>query len=83
MAEVSAQGQVEAVYVAAVETFALPNGDSHTSAIRKHPQPGPVAVGTLGFEGDEQHDPGHGCGTRAVGLRIVIQVVLAEFTLQR
>jgi len=58
--------RVEAVHVAAVETFVLPDGAEHTSAIRKQRQPGPVAVGRLGFEGDAQFNPEHGGPNRAV-----------------
>lgn len=62
----TADARVEAVHVARVETFALPDGDSHTSGLRKRPQRAPVRVDTLGFEGDEQHDPAHGGPSRAV-----------------
>jgi len=60
------QARVEAVHVAGIETFDLPDGESHTSAIRKRAQTGRVRVETLGFEGDEQHDPAHGGPNRAV-----------------
>ena len=35
---------------------ALPFRDEEPSAIFKHPSSGPVAVGSLGLEGDEQAD---------------------------
>jgi len=66
MTSKTAPARVEAVHVAAVETFVLPDGAEHTSAIRKRRQPGPVAVGRLGFEGDAQFNPEHGGPNRAV-----------------
>lgn len=60
------EARVEAVHVAGVETFVLPDGAEHTSAIRKQRQLRPVAVGRLGFEGDAQHNPAHGGPNRAV-----------------
>ncbi|MDH4016673.1 MAG: MOSC domain-containing protein [Actinomycetota bacterium] len=62
----SVNARVEAVHVAAIETFTLPDGESHTSAIRKRAQAAPVRVESLGFVGDEQHDPAHGGPNRAV-----------------
>jgi len=58
--------RVEAVYLAAVETYVLPDGESHMSAIRKRSQSGPVRVEALGLVGDEQHDPAHGGPNRAL-----------------
>jgi MOSC domain-containing protein YiiM len=58
--------RVEAVHIAPVETFVLPDGASHTSAIRKRAQAAPVRVETLGFAGDEQSNPAHGGPSRAV-----------------
>ncbi len=58
--------RVEALHVARVETFTLPDGEERTSAIRKRAQSGPVRVEPLGFVGDEQHDPAHGGPDRAV-----------------
>jgi MOSC domain-containing protein YiiM len=58
--------RVEAVHLAAIETFTLPDGASHTSALRKRVQVGPVRVERLGLVGDEQHDPAHGGPSRAV-----------------
>jgi MOSC domain-containing protein YiiM len=61
-----ATARVEAVYTAGAETFVLPDGAEHTSAIRKRTRHRPVAVGPLGFEGDEQYNPVHGGPDRAV-----------------
>ncbi len=58
--------QVEAVFTSAVETFSLPDGDPLTSAIRKRRQAQRVAVGELGFEGDECFDPAHGGPNRSL-----------------
>ncbi len=66
MARPNVDARVEAVHVARVETFTLPDGEERTSAIRKRRQSAPVRVETLGFVGDEQHDPAHGGPDRAV-----------------
>lgn len=66
MATPEIQARVEAVHVASIETFELPDGESHTSALRKRARNGPVRLEALGFEGDEQHDPAHGGPDRAV-----------------
>lgn len=58
--------RVEAVFLAAVETFTLPDGESHTSAMRKRSQPGAVRVEALGLVGDEQQNPAHGGPNRAL-----------------
>ena len=60
------EGRVEAVHVARVETFTLPDGADHTSALRKQAKSGPVRLAETGFEGDEQHHPSHGGPNRAV-----------------
>lgn len=55
------------VNTARVEQFVATNGQTVTSAIRKRPRTGPVAVGPLGLEGDEQADPTvHGGLAKAV-----------------
>jgi len=57
---------VEAVFVGAVETFELEDGDSLTSAIRKRPRTDATELGVAGFPGDECQDPSHGGPNRAV-----------------
>jgi len=55
------------VNTARVEQFVATNGQAVTSAIRKRPHAGAVAVRTLGLEGDEQADPTvHGGLAKAV-----------------
>ncbi|MFG6468157.1 MOSC domain-containing protein [Roseateles sp. BYS87W] len=48
--------QVHSVNTACVEQFVATDGQTVTSAIRKRPRTGPVAVKPLGLEGDEQAD---------------------------
>ncbi|MDH3686316.1 MAG: MOSC domain-containing protein [Myxococcales bacterium] len=58
--------KVEAVFVGAVETFELADGDSLTSAIRKRSRTGASELGVAGFVGDECQHPSHGGPNRAV-----------------
>lgn len=45
------------VNTARAEHFVATNGETLTSAIRKRARSGPMAVGLLGLEGDQQADP--------------------------
>ena len=59
--------QLRSVNTAPVEHFVATNGQSLDSAIRKRARSGPVAVGPLGLEGDQQADPTvHGGLAKAV-----------------
>ena len=58
--------EVEAVFVGAVESFALADGDTLTSAIRKTRYENGAELGPDGFVGDACHDPAHGGPNRAV-----------------
>ncbi len=55
------------VNTARVERFIATSGQSLNSAFRKRPRTGPVTLGLLGLEGDEQADPTvHGGLAKAV-----------------
>jgi MOSC domain-containing protein YiiM len=59
--------QVLSVNTARVENFIATAGERLESAIRKRARSGPVGVGPLGLEGDEQADPSvHGGLSKAV-----------------
>ena len=59
--------QLISVNTARVEHFTATDGQAVDSAIRKRARGGPVAVGLLGLEGDEQADPSvHGGRDKAV-----------------
>ncbi|MDG0832311.1 MOSC domain-containing protein [Roseateles saccharophilus] len=59
--------QVVSVNTARAEHFVATDGQSLASAIRKRARSGPVNVGPLGLDGDEQADPSvHGGLSKAV-----------------
>lgn len=59
--------QLLSVNTSRVEHFVATNGETLDSAIRKRARTGPVVVGPLGLEGDEQADPRyHGGPAKAV-----------------
>jgi MOSC domain-containing protein YiiM len=57
--------RIVAVYSGRAAPFETPSGTIR-SAIAKTPVDGPVAVGALGLDGDEQVSPGHGGPDRAL-----------------
>lgn len=59
--------QILSVNTARAERFAATSGEALESAIRKRARTGPVAVGPLGLDGDEQADTSvHGGPAKAV-----------------